>query len=106
MISHLMPIVLYGPIQHDWWELDGEDRTEWIAKGPKAFLEHQEARYRAEAAAIRCRGTTSPAARKKARTLRLADAIRRSIENNIYGAADNMVGDRWVFSIYLNPRQR
>lgn len=101
MISHLMPM-----IGSDWWELDGEDRTRWLAEGPKAFLEHQEARYRAEAAAIRCRGTTSPAARKKARTLRLADAIRRSIDTAVFGAADNKIGDRWVLSIYLNPRQR
>lgn len=98
MIHHLMPAV--GP---DWWEITDEDRTEWLSKGPKAFLEHQEGRYREEAAAIRCRGTTSPAARKKARTLRLADAIRYSIDNDIFGAADNKIGDRWVFSIFLNP---
>lgn len=101
MITHMMPMI--GP---DWWELDGEDRTRWLAAGPKAFLEHQEARYRAEAAAIRCRGTTSPAARKKARILSLADAIRRSIDTDSYTAPDNKVGERWVFSIYLNPRQR
>lgn len=100
MIVHLQRMI--GP-DFDLWELDGEDRTEWITRGPKAFLEHQEARYREEAAAIRCRGTTSPAARKKARTLRLADAIRRSISNDTYTTTDSKIGDRWVLCIRLSP---
>lgn len=105
MISHMMPIVLHGQPQSDWWELEGESRTEWISRSPKEFLEHQEARYREEAASIRCRGANSPAARKKARMLRLADAIRFSIDNNNFGAADKMVGNRWVFSVFLNPQR-
>lgn len=93
----MMPIV-----GHDWWELDGEDRVHWIAD-VKGFLLFQETRYRKEAAAIRCRGTTSPAARRKARTLRLADAIRRSVSNDTYTTTDSKIGDRWVLYIRLGP---
>jgi len=96
VIHHLSPAM--GP---DWWELTDEDRQLWLSRGPRAFLEDRRACYLIDISTIRCRGTTSPNARKKARYQRMADEIRDALESETYTAEDKQIGIRWVLYIRL-----